>query len=57
MTTIQRHAVRAIAVAALLGAAGCAGMSTQDRNTAIGAGIGAVGGLIVDQKKKGNIDW
>jgi hypothetical protein len=24
---------------------------------AIGAGIGAGAGLIVDQKKKGNIDW
>lgn len=31
-----------LTVAAGLGA--CSGMSTQDRNTAIGAGVGAVGG-------------
>ena len=31
-----------IAFAASLGA--CSGMTTQDRNTAIGAGVGAVGG-------------
>lgn len=31
-----------VTVAAGLGA--CSGMSTQDRNTAIGAGVGAVGG-------------
>jgi osmotically inducible lipoprotein OsmB len=31
----------------LLGLAGCAGMSTQDKNTAIGAGAGAVGGAIL----------
>jgi osmotically inducible lipoprotein OsmB len=26
---------------------GCAGMSTRDQNTAVGAGIGAVGGAIL----------
>jgi osmotically inducible lipoprotein OsmB len=26
---------------------GCAGMSGQDKNTAIGAGVGAVGGAIL----------
>ena len=36
------EAVAIVSVAASLGA--CSGMSTQDRNTAIGAGIGAVGG-------------
>ena len=35
-------AVAIVSVAASLGA--CSGMSTQDRNTAIGAGVGAVGG-------------
>jgi osmotically inducible lipoprotein OsmB len=37
----------AVVVAALLGLAGCAGMSSQDKNTAIGAGAGAVGGAIL----------
>jgi hypothetical protein len=30
----------------LLGPGGRAGMSTQDKSTAIGAGVGAVGGVI-----------
>ncbi len=33
--------------AALLSLGGCAGMSTQERNTAIGAGAGAVGGAVL----------
>jgi osmotically inducible lipoprotein OsmB len=33
--------------ATLLGLAGCAGMSKQDTNTAIGAGAGAVGGAVL----------
>jgi osmotically inducible lipoprotein OsmB len=44
MKTMQRFAVSAFVAAVVLGLAGCAGMSTQDRNTAVGAGIGAVGG-------------
>jgi osmotically inducible lipoprotein OsmB len=47
MKTIQRFAVSAVTAAALLGLAGCSGMSTQDRNTAIGAGVGAIGGNIL----------
>ena len=31
----------------LLGLGGYAGMSTQEKNTAIGAGVGAVGGAAV----------
>ncbi|HOB46036.1 MAG TPA: glycine zipper 2TM domain-containing protein [Zoogloea sp.] len=31
----------------LLGLSGCVGMSAQDRSTAIGAGIGAVGGAVL----------
>ena len=30
-----------------MGLGGCAGMSAQDRSTAIGAGVGAVGGAVV----------
>ena len=37
----------ALVAAVLLGLGGCAGMSRQDRNTAIGAGVGAVGGSVL----------
>lgn len=47
MRTMQRFAVSAVAVAVLLGLGGCSGMSTRDKNTAIGAGIGAVGGAVL----------
>ena len=35
------------AVAALLTLAACSDMTTRDRDTAIGAGIGAVGGAVL----------
>jgi len=44
---MQRFAVSAFVAAVVLGLAGCAGMSTQDKNTAVGAGIGAVGGAVL----------
>lgn len=44
MKTMQGYAVIA-ALAMTLG--GCAGMSTQDRNTAIGAGAGGVAGGVL----------
>lgn len=47
MKTLQNFALRVVAVAALLGMGACSGMSTQDRNTAIGAGAGAVGGAVL----------
>lgn len=47
MKTKQSFAVSAFVVAAVLGLGGCAGMSAQDRNTAIGAGVGAVGGAVL----------
>ena len=47
MKTIQTLAVNAAVVALLFGLAGCAGMSQQDKNTAIGAGVGAVGGAVL----------
>lgn len=31
----------------LVGLAGCSGMSAQDKSTAIGAGVGAVGGSVL----------
>lgn len=47
MKTMQRLTFSAAAAAMLLGLGGCAGMSTQDRNTIIGAGVGAVGGSVL----------
>jgi osmotically inducible lipoprotein OsmB len=43
----QKYALGAIAVAVALGMGGCAGMSARDKNTAIGAGVGAVGGAVL----------
>ena len=43
MKTIQK----ALSIAALLGLSACAGMSTQDKNTALGAGVGAVAGSVL----------
>jgi len=37
----------ALAALLLLGLGACSGMSTQDKNTAIGAGVGAVGGAVL----------
>lgn len=47
MNTIHKLAVNGVAAALLIGLVGCAGMSTQDKNTAIGAGVGAVGGSVM----------
>lgn len=47
MNRMQRSALGALAVFLLLGLAACSGMSTQDRNTALGAGMGAVGGSVL----------
>lgn len=44
---MQKCAFGALAAAMLLGLGGCAGMSTRDKNTAIGAGVGAVGGAVL----------
>lgn len=37
----------ALSVIILLGMGACSGMSTQDRNTVIGAGAGAAGGAVL----------
>jgi len=47
MKTIRRLAVSTVAAAVLFGLGGCSGMSQRDENTAIGAGIGAVGGAVL----------
>ncbi|OYY95807.1 MAG: prenyltransferase [Hydrogenophilales bacterium 28-61-23] len=47
MSSMRKFALSGVAAALLLGLGGCAGMSAQDKNTAIGAGAGAVGGAIL----------
>lgn len=47
MKTIQKFAFSTLAAAVLLSAAGCEGMSRQDRSAVIGAGAGAVGGAVL----------
>ncbi|MBK7324593.1 MAG: glycine zipper 2TM domain-containing protein [Propionivibrio sp.] len=47
MKTIQRFTFGALAAAVLFGLGGCADMSSQDKSTAIGAGVGAVGGAVL----------
>jgi len=44
---MHRFAVSAVAAAVLLGLGGCGDMSRRDRDTAIGAGVGAVGGSVL----------
>ena len=47
MTRIHKLAVSSILLAALVGTSGCSGMSTRDKNTAIGAGVGGVAGAVL----------
>lgn len=47
MKTNPKLVLGAVAAAMLLGLGGCAGMSAQDKSTAIGAGVGAVGGAVL----------
>jgi osmotically inducible lipoprotein OsmB len=44
MKTIHKFAISAVAATMLLG---CSGMSTQEKDTAIGAGTGAVAGAVL----------
>ncbi len=47
MAGIFKTALAAGAVTALVSLSGCSGMTTQQRDTAIGAGVGAVGGSVL----------
>ena len=47
MKTNQKFALGTVAAAMLLGLGGCASMSSQDKSTAVGAGVGAVGGAVL----------
>lgn len=47
MNTIKKLAINTVTIACVLGLTACAGMSRQDKNTAIGAGAGAVAGAVL----------
>ena len=56
MKTIKQTVLSASLIVAALGLAGCSGMSTQDKNTAIGAGAGAVvGGVLTGGSAVGTV--
>ncbi|WP_041682485.1 glycine zipper 2TM domain-containing protein [Pusillimonas sp. T7-7] len=47
MNKTKRIASTALVLTALLSLGACSGMSQQGKNTAIGAGVGAVGGAVL----------
>lgn len=47
MKTMKRLASTTVIVALMVGLSACSGMSRQGRNTAVGAGVGAVGGSVL----------
>lgn len=47
ITSSHKLLFSAVTLAVILGLGGCAGMSSQDKSTVAGAGIGAVGGAVL----------
>lgn len=47
MKTMKRMTATAVSVVLVLALGACSGMSQRDESTAIGAGIGAVGGAVL----------
>ena len=47
MKNLQKFTPYMVTAVMLLSLSGCAGMSKQDKGTAIGAGAGAVGGAVL----------
>jgi osmotically inducible lipoprotein OsmB len=47
MTKINQVVMSVLIGTFLLGSVGCSGMSSRDKSTAIGAGVGAVGGAVL----------
>ena len=47
MDTTKKLTAGTLDLAVLLGAGGCSSMSTRDKSTAVGAGIGAVAGAVL----------
>ena len=56
MKSIKQLAASVALVTVALGLGGCAGMSAQDKNTAVGAGAGAViGGVLTGGSTAGTV--
>lgn len=47
MRTMKKAVMYSLLTIVFLGMSACSNMSTRDKNTAIGAGIGAVGGAVL----------
>jgi osmotically inducible lipoprotein OsmB len=47
MKTMKKFTESVLAAALLLGLMACSGMTTQEKDTAIGAGVGAIGGSVL----------
>lgn len=47
MNTINKLVIHTATIAFVLGLTACANMSAQDKNTAVGAGVGAVSGAVL----------
>ena len=47
MKTMKNISGSALALALLIGLGGCSSMSTRDKSTAVGAGVGAVAGAVL----------
>ena len=47
MKNLRQSTTAIVIISAVLGLSGCSGMSTQTRNTAIGAGVGGVTGSVL----------
>ncbi len=47
MRTIHRRVLTLVAASAVVVLGACSGMSTREKDTAVGAGVGAVGGAVL----------
>jgi osmotically inducible lipoprotein OsmB len=47
MNTINTKLLKLISIFLLISVMGCSGMSTRDKSTAIGAGVGGVAGAVL----------
>ena len=47
MNTIKTLSIRVLVLSAILSLGACAGMSQRDKDMAVGAGVGAVGGSVL----------
>jgi len=47
MNRINKSVLRLVAALLLIGIVGCSGMSTRDKSTAVGAGVGGVAGAVL----------